>query len=99
MLGLALSSAVAAASIAGAGYQSIAPRAQWYGPTFTRLPPDSRRALRLPRCSAGCGWRSLQFLSPALRRTPPRGSPDRTRTRPRAGYVERDRLRLERPAS
>ena len=36
MLGLALTGAAAAAAVA-AGYQSMAPTGQWYGPTFTGL--------------------------------------------------------------
>jgi peptidoglycan/xylan/chitin deacetylase (PgdA/CDA1 family) len=41
MLVLALTGAVAAA--AAAGYQSMAPAAQWYGQTFTGLPRGSRQ--------------------------------------------------------
>lgn len=37
-----LGAGLAAAAIA-AGYQSMAPRGQWYGPTFTGLEPDSKQ--------------------------------------------------------
>ena len=43
MLALALTSAASAAGAIAAGYQSMAPTAQWYGPTFTGLPPGSRQ--------------------------------------------------------
>jgi peptidoglycan/xylan/chitin deacetylase (PgdA/CDA1 family) len=42
MLALALSAVSGAAAIA-AGYQSMAPTGQWYGQTFTGLPPGSRQ--------------------------------------------------------
>jgi peptidoglycan/xylan/chitin deacetylase (PgdA/CDA1 family) len=42
MLALALTGAVTAAAVA-AGYQSMAPTAQWYGETFTGLAPGSRQ--------------------------------------------------------
>src|SRR5271155_5558731 len=42
MLALALTSAVSAAALA-AGYQSMAPTGQWFGRTFTGLPPGSRQ--------------------------------------------------------
>ena len=41
MFGLAVTAAVAAA--ATAGYQSMAPEAQWYGGTFTGLPRGSKK--------------------------------------------------------
>jgi peptidoglycan/xylan/chitin deacetylase (PgdA/CDA1 family) len=40
MLALALAGAATAVAVA-AGYQSMAPKAQWYGETFTGLPPGS----------------------------------------------------------
>jgi peptidoglycan-N-acetylglucosamine deacetylase len=43
MLALALSSAASLAAAATAGYQSIAPTGQWFGQTFTGLPPRSRQ--------------------------------------------------------
>jgi peptidoglycan/xylan/chitin deacetylase (PgdA/CDA1 family) len=43
MLALALTGAVATASAVAAGYQSMAPTAQWYGKTFTGLSPHSRQ--------------------------------------------------------
>jgi peptidoglycan/xylan/chitin deacetylase (PgdA/CDA1 family) len=43
MLVPALAGAVSAAAAITAGYQSMAPTAQWYGPTFTGLPPGSRQ--------------------------------------------------------
>ena len=42
MLALALTGAATAAALA-AGYQSVAPTAQWYGQTFTGLAPGSRQ--------------------------------------------------------
>jgi peptidoglycan-N-acetylglucosamine deacetylase len=42
MLALA-ATAVSAAAALTAGYQSMAPTAQWYGPTFTGLAPASRQ--------------------------------------------------------
>src|SRR5271155_3591431 len=42
MLALALTGAVSAAAVA-AGYQSMAPTGQWFGRTFTGLPPGSRQ--------------------------------------------------------
>jgi peptidoglycan-N-acetylglucosamine deacetylase len=42
MLGLALT-ALSAAAAAVTSYQSMAPTAQWYGQTFTALPPNSRQ--------------------------------------------------------
>jgi len=42
MLALALAGAATAAAVA-AGYQSMAPTAQWYGETFTGLAPGSRQ--------------------------------------------------------
>jgi peptidoglycan/xylan/chitin deacetylase (PgdA/CDA1 family) len=42
MLGLALTGVAVAAAVA-AGYQSMAPTGQWYGRTFTGLPPGSRQ--------------------------------------------------------
>ena len=42
MLALALAGAATAAAVA-AGYQSMAPTAQWYGKTFTGLAPGSRQ--------------------------------------------------------
>jgi len=42
MLGYVIPAAAAAATVA-AGYQSMAPTGQWYGKTFTGLPPGSRR--------------------------------------------------------
>ena len=42
MLGYAISVASAAVAVT-AGYQSTAPTAQWYGKTFTRLPPGTRQ--------------------------------------------------------
>ncbi len=42
MLALALTGAASAAA-ATAGYQSMAPTGQWYGKTFTGLPPGSRQ--------------------------------------------------------
>jgi peptidoglycan/xylan/chitin deacetylase (PgdA/CDA1 family) len=43
MLALPLTGAVAAAAAVAAGYQSMAPTAQWYGQTFTGLPRGSRQ--------------------------------------------------------
>jgi peptidoglycan/xylan/chitin deacetylase (PgdA/CDA1 family) len=43
MLALALTSAASLAAAATAGYQSIAPTGQWFGQTFTGLPPRSRQ--------------------------------------------------------
>jgi len=43
MLALALTGAVSAAAVLSAGYQSMAPTAQWYGQTFTGLPRSSRQ--------------------------------------------------------
>jgi peptidoglycan/xylan/chitin deacetylase (PgdA/CDA1 family) len=43
MLAPALAGAVPAAAAAAAGYQSMAPTAQWYGRTFTGLPRGSRQ--------------------------------------------------------
>jgi peptidoglycan/xylan/chitin deacetylase (PgdA/CDA1 family) len=43
MLGLALTGAIATASAVAAGYQSMAPTGQWYGRTFTGLPPGTRQ--------------------------------------------------------
>src|SRR6202035_1696543 len=43
MLALALTGAVSAAAAVAAGYQSMAPTGQWYGRTFTGLPPGSRQ--------------------------------------------------------
>ncbi len=43
MLALALTGAVATAAAVTVGYQSMAPTAQWYGRTFTNLPPPSRQ--------------------------------------------------------
>src|ERR1700684_223354 len=43
MLALALTGAVSAAAAVAAGYQSMAPAGQWYGQTFTGLPPGSRQ--------------------------------------------------------
>jgi len=40
---LALAAAVSAAAAITAGYQSMAPTAQWYGKTFTGLAPNSRQ--------------------------------------------------------
>jgi peptidoglycan-N-acetylglucosamine deacetylase len=42
MLGLVLGGTVAAAAVA-AGYQSMAPTGQWYGPTFTGLAPRTKQ--------------------------------------------------------
>jgi len=42
MLALALTGAASAAAVA-AGYQSMAPTGQWFGQTFTGLPPGSRQ--------------------------------------------------------
>jgi peptidoglycan/xylan/chitin deacetylase (PgdA/CDA1 family) len=42
MLGLTLATVSAAAAVA-VGYQSMAPTGQWYGKTFTGLPPGSRQ--------------------------------------------------------
>jgi peptidoglycan-N-acetylglucosamine deacetylase len=42
MLGFVIPAAAAAAAVT-AGYQSMAPTAQWYGKTFTGLPPGSRQ--------------------------------------------------------
>jgi peptidoglycan/xylan/chitin deacetylase (PgdA/CDA1 family) len=42
MLGLALT-AVAAAAASAAGYQTMAPSGQWYGPTFRGAKPPSRK--------------------------------------------------------
>jgi peptidoglycan-N-acetylglucosamine deacetylase len=43
MLALALTGTVSAAAAVAAGYQSMAPTGQWYGRTFTGLPPGSRQ--------------------------------------------------------
>jgi peptidoglycan-N-acetylglucosamine deacetylase len=43
MLALPLTGAVAAAAAVAAGYQSMAPTAQWYGQTFTGLPRGARQ--------------------------------------------------------
>jgi peptidoglycan-N-acetylglucosamine deacetylase len=43
MLVPALTCAISAAAAITAGYQSMAPTAQWYGQTFTGLPPGSRQ--------------------------------------------------------
>lgn len=43
MLGLALTGAVAATAAVAAGYQSMAPTGQWYGPAFTGLPRGSKQ--------------------------------------------------------
>jgi peptidoglycan-N-acetylglucosamine deacetylase len=43
MLALALGGAAAAAGLATAGYQSMAPTGQWYGRTFTGLPRDTKQ--------------------------------------------------------
>jgi peptidoglycan/xylan/chitin deacetylase (PgdA/CDA1 family) len=43
MLGLALTGAAVAAAATAAGYQSIAPTGQWYGPAFTGLPRGTRQ--------------------------------------------------------
>ncbi len=40
---LALAAVVSAAAAVAAGYQSMAPTAQWYGKTFTGLAPGSRQ--------------------------------------------------------
>src|ERR1700733_9025032 len=40
---LALAAAVSATAAVAAGYQSMAPTAQWYGQTFTALPHGSRQ--------------------------------------------------------
>src|ERR1700726_2002366 len=42
MLALALTGISATAAVA-AGYQAMAPTGQWYGSTFTGLPPGSRQ--------------------------------------------------------
>ena len=44
-------------------------------------------------------WRTQQSLPPSLRRTPPRRSPHRPRTRPPTHHVECHWIRLERAAS
>lgn len=41
MLGMVLGAATAA--LVSAGYQSLSPTGQWYGPTFVRLPRNSRK--------------------------------------------------------
>jgi peptidoglycan/xylan/chitin deacetylase (PgdA/CDA1 family) len=74
MLALALTAVSASAAVA-AGYQSIAPRGQWYGRTFTGLPPGSRQialtyddgpndphTLRLLEVLAGHGVQATFFL-------------------------------------
>jgi peptidoglycan/xylan/chitin deacetylase (PgdA/CDA1 family) len=43
MLVPTLTCAVSAAAVITAGYQSMAPTGQWYGQTFTGLPPGSRQ--------------------------------------------------------
>jgi peptidoglycan/xylan/chitin deacetylase (PgdA/CDA1 family) len=43
MLALALAAAAPIATTAAAAYQSMAPTGQWYGRTFTGLPPGSRQ--------------------------------------------------------
>ncbi|MFZ0322028.1 MAG: polysaccharide deacetylase family protein [Candidatus Sulfotelmatobacter sp.] len=43
MLALALTSAASLTAAATAGYQSMAPTGQWFGKTFTGLPPGSRQ--------------------------------------------------------
>jgi peptidoglycan-N-acetylglucosamine deacetylase len=43
MLALALTGAVSTAAAFAAGYQSMAPTAQWFGQTFTGLPRGSRQ--------------------------------------------------------
>jgi peptidoglycan/xylan/chitin deacetylase (PgdA/CDA1 family) len=43
MLAIALTGAVTLAAATAAGYQSMAPTGQWFGKTFTGLPPDSRQ--------------------------------------------------------
>jgi peptidoglycan-N-acetylglucosamine deacetylase len=43
MLALALTGTVSASAAVAAGYQSMAPTGQWYGRTFTGLPPGSRQ--------------------------------------------------------
>ncbi len=43
MLVPTLAYAVSAAAVITAGYQSMAPTGQWYGQTFTGLPPGSRQ--------------------------------------------------------
>ncbi len=43
MLGYVISGAIPIAAAAAAGYQSIAPTAQWYGPNFSGIPRGSRQ--------------------------------------------------------
>jgi peptidoglycan-N-acetylglucosamine deacetylase len=43
MLGTVLTGTAAAAALTAAGYQSMAPTGQWYGRTFTNLPPRTKR--------------------------------------------------------
>ncbi len=43
MFALALGGTIAAASLAAAGYQSMAPTGQWYGRTFTGLPRGTKQ--------------------------------------------------------
>ncbi|HTW58924.1 MAG TPA: polysaccharide deacetylase family protein [Terriglobales bacterium] len=43
MLGTVLAGVAAAGGVVAAGYQSMAPTGQWYGRTFTGLPPGTKR--------------------------------------------------------
>jgi peptidoglycan-N-acetylglucosamine deacetylase len=43
VLASALTGAATVAALATAGYQSMAPTAQWYGKTFTGLPPSTKQ--------------------------------------------------------
>jgi peptidoglycan/xylan/chitin deacetylase (PgdA/CDA1 family) len=43
MFALALTGAVTTSAAIAAGYQSMSPTGQWYGRTFTHLPPPSRQ--------------------------------------------------------
>src|SRR6516162_7230002 len=43
MLATALGGLVGASALFAAGYQSMAPTGQWYGRTFTSLPPGTKQ--------------------------------------------------------